>query len=186
MTITVEGQAGLVAALARIAARLNDLRPLWDRLDGGPFPTIAATEGPLRAEMRAVWDRSFDLGLRHSPGTVEDRSEGLTRQPRAGRAGKAAGKTYYNSFSPGGRAKPDAPYLEWTGALRAAASTFTTREPLRATIDPVANYQGPLETDGGWNATGAAFLQDADVFKVAALEKMIEDEAERWFAAEFV
>lgn len=182
MTIRVDGQEGLARALARISERLRDFRPLWDRLDGGPFNR--AVDSPLGSEMRAVWDRRFDAGFRHSVRTIRER-----QAARGGRrTGRGGGEdSYYEANPPGPRAKDDAPYLEWTGATRAAASKFTTREPLNAAIDPVEGYpdDGPLADEGGWNATLAGRLRDSDVFRTRSLDQMLEREAEKWLEEEF-
>lgn len=179
MKIAVESEAAALQLIARVTALVDDFRPFWRRLEAGPFGSGGPERGPLGAYMQARWDRRFDLALQHAEGTVEERREGLTRAG-ATRGGRAGLGNYYDRYAPGRRAKPDAPYFEWTGALRAAASGFTTADQLGAVIDPERNYRGPLEADGGWNATGARFLTDDALFRPVEFDRMLERELERW------
>lgn len=181
MRVSVDNLAAALAHVEKIRARTQDFRPFWARLQSGPFGSGGPERGPLPEYMQARWDRRFDLALNHAKETVEERRDGRSRTSRPGRTG---GGTYYDRFAPGRRAQPDAPYFEWTGALRAAASGFVAVDKLRATIDPVRHYQGPLESEGGWNATGARFLSDDDVFKPAEFERMVEAALEKWVADE--
>lgn len=172
MRIAVGSEAAALALIAQIEAKTQDFRPFWARLQAGPFGTGGAARGKLADYMQARWDRRFDLGLTHAESTIEDRRE------------RTEG-TYYGDVGPGRRAKPDAPYLEWSGSLRAAASGFTQFDRLRAEIDPARNYRGPLESVGGWDATGAKYLTDDALFKPAEFDAMLERELEAWIAEEY-
>lgn len=169
MNINVETEAEALAIIAQIEAKTDDFRPFWARLQAGPLGTGGKERGALADYMQARWDRRFDLGLKHAESTIEDRRE------------RTKG-TYYGAVVPGRRAKPDDPYFEWTGALRAAASGFAQFDQLRAEIDPSRNYRGPIP--GGWDATGAKYLTDDALFKPVELDAMLEHELEAWIAEE--
>lgn len=150
---TVESEAAAEALIARLEARFADFRPFWDRFQ----------RKRLAPAMVALWDRRFDLGLVHAPRTIGE------RQAREG---------YYGDHAPNARARPESPFLEWTGALREAASGFTTLAALKAEIDPARNYRGPIS--GGWNETLAGSLSDAVLFPRARFEAELEAEIEQW------
>ena len=153
MTRVVESEAAAEALIARVEARLSDLRPFWERFQ----------RRQLAPMMLALWDRRFDLGLVHAPRTIGERQE------REG---------YYGDHAPNRRARPDSPFLEWTGALRAAASAFTTVAALKAEIDPARNYRGPV--DGGWEGTLAGSLSDAVLFRPDRFEAAVDAELQAW------
>lgn len=109
------------AIIAKVDARLRDMRPFWDILE--------RASGALDVAEREVWAQRFGMGIRHHESTIEDR---------------AAGRGYYEN--PRGKlATRSSPFFYWTGSLLDAASHFTTTDEHTATIDPDANYRGPLE-----------------------------------------
>lgn len=160
MIVSVDNLGAALLAVEKVRERFTDFRPLWMRLQSGPLPEL----------MRARWDARFDLGLRHADSTIEDRRARTE-------------DTYYGDHSPGPRASADAPYYEWTGALRGAVSSFASVDRLRAVVDPTVTYRGPLGSDG-WNQTGARFLADRDVFPLADTENMVEHAMQDWVADE--
>jgi len=156
MPIAVDNLPAALAAVGRVQAEFADFRPLWLRLAAAPLPDL----------MRARWDAAFGLGLRPADSTIEERRE-------------RDADTYYGAHAPNPRARADGPYFEWTGALREAASGWTTVEALKATIDPSRNYRGPLGP-GGWDETGARFLPDDALYPLRDVEAMVERELEAW------
>lgn len=194
-TVQVDSVAAALGRVAEIQARATDWSSFWDRLDGGPFPRIAAERGGLAEFAIARWNARFDLGWRHAASTIVARNEGLGLSAHEHVRRKIryrevdAVPAYYEEEQPGARAQQDFPYLEWTGALRAAASRFTEKTKTRATVDPSANYAGPIEGDAGfsgWDLTRAADLKDEDLWPAAAFDALLEREIEAWAATELV
>lgn len=192
-TVSVATDAEAARKVAEVMERATDWSSFWDRLDGGPFPRLAAERGGLAEFALQRWDARFGLGWRHAASTIVARNEGLgvsahehVRRKFRYREVDAIPQ-YYEEEQPGARARADFPYLEWTGALRAAASRFTEKTKTRATVDPSANYQGPIEGDAGlsgWDLTRAADLGDEDLWPTAAFDALLEREIEAWSAAE--
>ncbi len=200
MNVTVDNQAAAQAEIARRIAKLGDLTSFWRFLEGGPLPAIAAERGPLAEAMLSVWNSRFaPLDLRHAQATIDERAAGLgaTTRQRIGahfadrsrsRRGAPERHSYYKRASPGRRATPDFPYLEWTGALRAAASRFTFTTPTAATVDPAANYEGPINDPArpgvnGWDLAMWRVTEEA-LFPVGTLDKVLDAALERWLARE--
>jgi hypothetical protein len=133
-----------------IAFKLRDWRKVWDRM-----------ETALPAEQMRWWDARFNKGLLHSSDTVKERR----RRPK---------DTYYGKHAPNKRAKPAAPYYEWTGSLRESTQKFTRKDMVRASIDAAKAYSGPdrsvvdsFDRDRrkpqGWHRKGLEGLADAAI-----------------------
>lgn len=147
-TITIEpGQEQtIVAAIYRAMAA--EYQSLFDM-----------AEKELERLQKGRWDRGF--GRTHAPETVRQRQK------------KAKG-TYYGKNAPNSRARPAAPYWEWTGALREATQRITRRanvlDGAKATIRPDENYRGPIR--GAKVVT--TIVRDPKLWDVDAIERFIE------------
>lgn len=134
VTSTAEAEAILLA----MEHQLRDMSSFFRKLE--------EPSGALDVSERETWDKRFRMGVRHADSTIaaRARAKGGQRRDRSGRF-KQKALDYYQQNQPGPRATRSAPFLEWTGSLRRAASKFTTINANSASIDPDANYQGPLD-----------------------------------------
>ncbi len=107
--------------MARLAIRLADMTPF--------FRMLERQSGALEVGIRESWESSFDTPAKLAPATIK------ARRDRKG---------YYEN-EPGPRAKQSGPPFYWTGNLQKSAMKFTTIDANKATIDPDANYSGPIE-----------------------------------------
>jgi hypothetical protein len=143
-TRVVNSEAEAAAIVVRLESRLRDMTDF--------FETLEKQSGALDVAEREVWDRRFGIGIRHHESTIEARRD----------------RTGYYKNPKGSRATASSPMFEWSGALREAASKFTTIEPHRAVIDPDANYRGPL--------AGVVPNPFSDIVEAAVGESNIFDE----------
>ena len=110
--------------LSFVAFRLRDWRKVWERI-----------EKQLPDEQMRWWDARFNKGMMHAPITVKQRRKGLSQTKKS--------ESYYIRNRANSRAKPAAPYYEWTGSRRESTQKFTRQDMLRASIDAHKAYSGP-------------------------------------------
>ena len=147
--VDVSSEAAVVSILQAIAYRLGDWRGVWSRV-----------EKALPAEQRRFWDAGLGRRFRLHPRTVK------ARRKRRG---------YYRN-PPSGRARPDGPFLEWTGSLRESVSKFTDKQRLRAKIDGARNYRGPNKANPMLPLT----KRRIEPFDQKQLPKLLEAAMEDW------
>lgn len=171
-TRSVRTPSHALAILDDLRLSLRDWTVLWARI-----------EARLPDAQRAWWDSRFGGRLFHSRETIEQRAAGLGRPVREARRRRAvySAGTYYDRNRPGGRARPDHPYFEWTGSLRRATERFTTRERVRVAIDTARAYRGPLEREFA-DPIESLLVRSKGVepWNERALDRIIEEELAAW------
>lgn len=159
------------AILLALEHRLLDMSPFFRKLE--------EPSGALDVSERESWDKRFRMGVRHHDSTIAARARALggQRRDKTGRF-KMKARDYYQQNKPGPRATRSAPFLEWTGSLRKAASRFTTINANSAHIDPDANYQGPLDglLSDPFSTLVSEIVPDDRIFDETILGRRIERE----------
>ncbi len=159
MTIRVDTPEAAQAVIAGVMHQLEDWTTFFDLMNEEILP---------EAQMQ-VWDSRFRIGLQHAQSTIEAR---------------AKGRGYYRN-PPNERARPDFPYLEWTGALRHATDHFTKIGPKSATIDPSQNYDGPIKAADPFSVI-ANGLPESAIWFLDSLDQSIEKAIESWLGNQII
>ena len=168
MATTFNASVGDIGEALRIVAAV--LESMDDTVVRGKLLDKAA---------KAVGDEHFDVwdaGLgTHAKSTVE------LRRRRLG---------YYGRNAPNERAKPSAPYYEWTAKLREAASTLPKMTRAGGEVGANQAYRlrkGPIPGPRPFSETVLSKATEARIWPVGRIEKRIErDVLEQWVTGDVI
>lgn len=149
-SVTVRNLGEAMIVVARL---LNEMRTR-----GSVGDLVSRTRQEVERAQLAAWDAG--LGV-HARSTV------LARAARDQ-------ETYYGQVSPNGRARPASPYLEWSGALRAAASRLTSLQGSRAIIDADRSYRGPIRGSRPFTEAVLRRVSEDRIWPVREIERRVE------------